>query len=318
MVYGLSGIENKKINKKKITMACKTSLNMRSQEKNALKIFTRKQEKGIFGEPLPTTTTEKKQVTPPDWNKKDYINQLRQPYREHSYSRRPPRPRRQNQRTPFKPPERTPQSLEYTRPCKHVVENKKDDKYGVCYREKCTFAHSLDELKLAECSFGDNCMFIEEKLDFRTNRIKICMFKHPFETKDEYFRRTGKQIDLPKTALETRKPKQARPKRLSPRELEKVVVEETARVGREMQKEDNVTNGTGDDKVDAFVLDLNEESEDEQESEQDDEPEQEFEIVVHDDGTKSITVASDKVTQAFEFLKTQDMGGVEIHVNDEQ
>ena len=294
-------------------MACKTTpLNMRSNKSvSDLKVFTRKQEKGIFGEPLPAEKKQDSTVTPPEWNKKDFISKLRQPYPEHSYTKRP-RPRRQNNRVPFKPQERTPQNLEYTRPCKHVVDNKKDDKYGVCYREKCTFAHSLDELKLAECSFGDNCMFIEEKLDFRTNRMKICMFKHPFETKDEYFQRTGKRVDLPQTALETRKPKQARPKRLSPKQLQKAVEDETARVGREMQKEDErqtQSGTTGDKKVDAFVLNLDDEDEEDEEDE--------FTIVEEEDGSKSVTVTSDKVVEALEFLGKQKMNDVQIHVNDE-
>ena len=107
-------------------------------------------------------------------------------------------------------------SLQHTKACKHVTEEKdKTGRYGVCYREICTFAHSLEEFNDPLCSFGDECRHIRGRKDRRTGQFdetKKCMFRHPTETREEYHTRTGKILpDLPPTFEHTRQP---RPKRV--------------------------------------------------------------------------------------------------------
>ncbi len=46
---------------------------------------------------------------------------------------------------------------------------------GYCGRTVCNFAHSMDEIVFPECAFRDDC-----------RKKRLCTFKHPFETIDEY------------------------------------------------------------------------------------------------------------------------------------
>jgi hypothetical protein len=133
-------------------------------------------------------------------------------------------------------------TLEYTKSC--LFCKKKDDKWGVCYREICTFAHSLAELQISPCSYGIRCMKKKGSLNVETGKIekeksKCCQYKHPDETNDEYYIRTGStKPDLPATSEMTRQPKV---KQVSKQEetqhevmnLDTVVIQ----VPREMQKE---------------------------------------------------------------------------------
>lgn len=69
--------------------------------------------------------------------------------------------------------------------------------YGVCRRAECTFAHSLAELKLMECRFGEGC------------HKPGCTFLHPSESHNilGYYKRIGQaQPDLPATSEHSRKP----------------------------------------------------------------------------------------------------------------
>ena len=116
--------------------------------------------------------------------------------------------RKTRTKTPFQDSGKTRvQSKEYsenkgllcTKAC-HFCKKNEAGEWGVCSREKCTFAHSLSELQLSQCSFGDNCK--------RKNGSNSCQFKHPDETNDKYYSRTGiEKPDLPETSEMTRKPK---------------------------------------------------------------------------------------------------------------
>jgi len=64
----------------------------------------------------------------------------------------------------------------YTKLC-ISVENNIKCKYG----NKCNFAHSLDELVVNNCRFGDRC-----------NNKYVCKFKHPLESKEKYITRLKK------------------------------------------------------------------------------------------------------------------------------
>ena len=116
--------------------------------------------------------------------------------------------RKTRTKTPFQDSGKTHvQSKEYsenksllcTKAC-HFCKKNEAGEWGVCSREKCTFAHSLSELQLSQCSFGDNCK--------RKNGSNSCQFKHPDESNDKYYSRTGiEKPDLPETSEMTRKPK---------------------------------------------------------------------------------------------------------------
>ena len=64
--------------------------------------------------------------------------------------------------------------LKYTRPCDAALRNEP------CYTSTCTFAHSLEELRLPTCINGDNCIY-----------QKSCKNKHLFESDDEYKKRVN-------------------------------------------------------------------------------------------------------------------------------
>jgi hypothetical protein len=79
------------------------------------------------------------------------------------------------------------EKLNKTRMCNSV------DKDEPCaHGESCRFAHSLSELKISECLFGDNCRFIRVwNHKIINNGEKICNHKHPQETVDSFFSRVG-------------------------------------------------------------------------------------------------------------------------------
>jgi len=74
-----------------------------------------------------------------------------------------------------------------TRMCNSIDKNEKCP-----HGENCRFAHSLDELNISNCLFGNQCRFViigvASKL---TNGKKCCTHKHPGETKEEFYTRTG-------------------------------------------------------------------------------------------------------------------------------
>jgi len=60
--------------------------------------------------------------------------------------------------------------------------------------ENCRFAHTLDELVISDCFFGNKCRFIKihkEKVYNKDGDCKCCPHKHPQETIDEFYSRTG-------------------------------------------------------------------------------------------------------------------------------
>jgi hypothetical protein len=71
----------------------------------------------------------------------------------------------------------TREDLQKTKFCKHS-----DCKYGA----NCVYAHSVDELIIHKCEFGDDCDFITitNGKVFNAGK-KICRFKHDSETMDE-------------------------------------------------------------------------------------------------------------------------------------
>ena len=101
-------------------------------------------------------------------------------------------------------------ALSCTKACRNIQRDPKTGKFGVCYRAYCTFAHSMDELQPARCSFDSACRFKHGRIiDWNTRTIvsgSKCKFRHSDETIDQYYARSGiTRPDLPLTNKETRK-----------------------------------------------------------------------------------------------------------------
>jgi len=85
-----------------------------------------------------------------------------------------------------------------TKVCIHIA-RQTNGEYGVCYRETCSFAHSEQELQDPPCAYGTRCV---------PRRNNVCQFRHPNETREEYYARTGKtKPDVPATSEKTRRPR---------------------------------------------------------------------------------------------------------------
>ena len=48
-----------------------------------------------------------------------------------------------------------------------------------CNKNNCSYAHSLSELKVRKCLFGDDCIY-------KHSVNKMCKYIHPDESKKEY------------------------------------------------------------------------------------------------------------------------------------
>ena len=100
------------------------------------------------------------------------------------------------------------QNMVRIKPCHLVVRETTESDFGVCYREVCTFAQSIAELNVPQCVFNDNCKKIHATFNHETGKNDSenkCQFKHPFETVEQYFKRTRKPLpDLPKTHEKSR------------------------------------------------------------------------------------------------------------------
>ena len=85
--------------------------------------------------------------------------------------------------------EKLTSSLVKSRMCKSV-----DTKEQCQHGDNCRFAHSLDELNISDCLFGQRCHFVKmsngELIDVDKTK-KVCTHKHPHENRESFMRRTG-------------------------------------------------------------------------------------------------------------------------------
>jgi len=91
--------------------------------------------------------------------------------------------------------------LKGTKPCYFVTPKEEGGDFGVCFRHKCDFAHSLDTWNPPSCTFDSVCRNFGSE--------KSCNFFHPsLESVDEFLDRTGREKpNLPPTCEHSRKPK---------------------------------------------------------------------------------------------------------------
>lgn len=100
-------------------------------------------------------------------------------------------------------------SLTCTRACKNVTNRQENGEHGVCYRDTCSFAHSLDELNDPMCGFDATCRFRygRPRRDGTVDAKGKCMFRHTNETREDWLKRTGRKLPaLPQTSEKTHKP----------------------------------------------------------------------------------------------------------------
>ena len=73
-----------------------------------------------------------------------------------------------------------------TRLCKNI---------GQCaFGDSCHYAHSLSQIIVVSCAYDNECIFIYNHEDggcLNANHSKICFFKHPNETTEQYHKRVG-------------------------------------------------------------------------------------------------------------------------------
>ena len=100
--------------------------------------------------------------------------------------------------------------LTCTKACRNIQKDPQTGEFGVCSRKYCTFAHSMNELQPARCSFDRTCRFKHGRItDWKTKNIahdSKCKFRHSDESIQEYYSRSGMtQPELPLTSEHTRK-----------------------------------------------------------------------------------------------------------------
>lgn len=116
--------------------------------------------------------------------------------------------------------EKVAKSLKCTKACRNVTgpmtnpKEGEEPKFGVCTREMCTFAHSMEELQLPICGFDGTCRYVHGKRDHKTKQ-KIpgtkCKYYHSFELIEEWITRTGvDRPNLPPTNEHSRKPSKSK------------------------------------------------------------------------------------------------------------
>ena len=108
--------------------------------------------------------------------------------------------------------EKVSKSLLRTKACRFVTDGAtSDEMYGVCYREQCSFAHSMEELQVPACQFDYKCRLQNGRID-KVSRCIIpnteCKFRHSIETIPEWLNRAHiTPPKLPATSELSRKPK---------------------------------------------------------------------------------------------------------------
>lgn len=83
-----------------------------------------------------------------------------------------------------------------TKMCSFINSGKK------CNNKGCSYAHSLDELRINECKYPNcNMVFNEDGYFFNTNNNKICNNIHSCESKSNYLERVGIQKNVEKQPI---------------------------------------------------------------------------------------------------------------------
>lgn len=108
-----------------------------------------------------------------------------------------------------------------TRLCKNAL--------TCAFGDRCHYAHKLCELKIANCAYGKDCIFILNGPEGYINKknIKLCHFRHPDESDMDYNIRVGNTlIKTPPTRVNSQEPPHPESEKDSPLEPIKLVFDE--------------------------------------------------------------------------------------------
>lgn len=107
----------------------------------------------------------------------------------------------------LKRPEKNPEDSYFTKMCNSFFDKKECEN-----KEKCKYAHSLEQLKVFPCHFKDKCYLVVKNEDENYVQAegchKLCFFKHEGETMENYETRVIKNMKKPST----REPRENKPK----------------------------------------------------------------------------------------------------------
>jgi hypothetical protein len=101
---------------------------------------------------------------------------------------------------------KTPIKNQKTRLCNNI---------STCiYGQRCHYAHTFAELKIADCAFGKDCIFIHRENNCYSNNkknAKLCFFRHPEEDDTNYnFRIGNSDIKTPSVKVVSSEPPRIR------------------------------------------------------------------------------------------------------------
>ncbi len=99
---------------------------------------------------------------------------------------------------PTLPDEVAKVSAKCTKMCRVVLQNTK------CEILECQYAHSLEELIVSDCGYGDTCIHVKRDGDEYKNidpKNKVCMRIHPDETIENVVKRRAEEIEKPSYSL---------------------------------------------------------------------------------------------------------------------
>ena len=87
----------------------------------------------------------------------------------------------------IKDKEKHKDDFKFTSMCRSVLTGKK------CYHKSCRFAHTIEQLELRQCKFGQECRFVvrDEGVYKNKNNNRPCAFLHPEESKEQLEVRLG-------------------------------------------------------------------------------------------------------------------------------
>lgn len=105
-------------------------------------------------------------------------------------------------------PEKKEPSFKCTKLCQCILDNVK------CEKKICNYAHSIDELNISPCHFGEQCFNINRcDSEYGNNSSeKICIFLHPDETLKNYERRIMPTKKRKNQNINDCEPEQKKPK----------------------------------------------------------------------------------------------------------
>jgi hypothetical protein len=74
------------------------------------------------------------------------------------------------------------------------------------YKDRCRFAHDINELVITECLFGNDCRYVYRQNSkwFNKEGKKVCFHRHPTELNSEYHIRIGAKKDEISFKVETK------------------------------------------------------------------------------------------------------------------